>query len=198
MFRGQKIHGMRRTLTICVAAGMLTGCATKGSKQAAAKPGGGDASAVIDPNALPKPELRYKVTTDQASFYRFSPQQPAGADQQLKKDVRVTLVGKLAGYSKVELSGGQFGYVDSDDIGHLSPKEIADEDALYAAQHAPPALLNTPMTDAGVSATSIANGGSIGNGGNYNPPPEAGRSQPLPVADPNASPTPPPAAIFRY
>ena len=187
MFRGQKIPGMRRTLTICVAAGMLTGCATKGGKPAAAKPGGGDAAAVIDPDALPKAEFRYKVATDQAAFFRYSPQQPAGADQQLKKEMRVTLVGKLAGYSKVQLPGGQFGYVDTADITHLSAKEISDEDALYAAQHAPPALLSTPMTDA-----------NIGNGGNYNPPPEAGRAQPLPVADPNTSPTPPPASIFRY
>ena len=193
MFRGQKIHGMRRTLTICVAAGMLTGCTTKGGKPAAAKPGGGDAAAIIDPDALPKPEARYRVSTDLASFFRFSPQQPAGADQQLKKDMRVTLVGKLAGYSKVELPSGQFGYVDSADITHLSPKEISDEDALYAAQHAPPALLNTPMTDA-----NLGNGGNIGNGGNYNPPPEAGRAQPLPLADPAGSPTPPPASIFRY
>ena len=188
MFRGQKKQGMRRTLTICVAAGMLAGCATKDGKPAAAAKPGVDASEVIDPDALAKPEARYKVTADQAPFFRFSPQQAAGADQQLKKDTRVTLVSRVAGFSKIQLlPAGQFGYVDSSDIIHLSPKEISDEDALYAAQHAPPAALNTPMTDA-----------NIGNGGNYNPPPEAGRAQPLPVADPAGSPTPPPASIFRY
>ena len=187
MTRGSKSPRARATLTILVAAGMLAGCSTvgNGGKPAAAKPGG-DAAA-RDPDAPAKPEDRYKVSSDLAPFFRFSPQQAAGPDRQLKKETRLTLLGRLAGYSKVQLVGGDYGYVDSSDITHLSPKEIADEDALYAAQHAPPAAL-APLNGAG----------NIGNGGNYNPPPEAGRSQPLPVADPAAAPTPPPASIFRY
>ena len=188
MSKGSNSPGMRTTLTILVAAGMLSGCTTRGGKPGAANPVGGAVAA--DPDAPAKPEARYKVTTDQAPFFRFSPQQAAGADKQLKKETRVTLISRLAGYSKVQLPGGDYGYVDSGDISHLDPKEIADEDALYAAQHAPPAALSTPMTE--------VNGANIGNGGNYNPPPEAGRAQPLPVADPGASPTPPPASIFRY
>lgn len=182
MFKGQKFQAVRATLTIIVTAGMLTGCTVGGGKKQA-----GTDTIINDPSVPAKPADRYKVTTDRAAFFRFSPQQASGPDQTIKKETRVTLVGRLAGYSKVRLVSGDVGFMDSGDIGHLNPKEIADEDALYAAQHAPPAALNSPLNNA-----------NIGNGGNYNPPPEAGQAQPLPLPDAAPTPTPPPPSMFRY
>lgn len=171
--------------TALVAAGGLlilaAGCAAGGKKT-------GTADAGPDLSAPVRAEDRYKVSADPtAAFFRNSPQQPAGADLQVKKETRVTLLSRLAGYSKVKLSAGDTGYVDTADIVHLSPKEMADEDALVAAQQAQAALLAAPMNNA-----------NIGNGGNYNPPPEAGRNEPLPLADPNPSASPPPSTMFRY
>ncbi len=177
---------LRRAALGWLTAGLLAmvvgGCAAGGGKKGGAAEAGPDLSAPV------KPENRYKVSADPAApFFRNSPQQPAGADLQVKKETRVTLVSKLAGYSKVKLPAGDIGYVDSTDIAHLSPKEIADEDALVAAQQAQAALLAAPMNNA-----------NIGNGGNYNPPPEAGRAEPLPLADPGPTATPPPSTMFRY
>ena len=180
MLKG-KIPGVRGALLLLVVAGTLTGCTGGGGKGNAANNDPGP-----DLSAPTKPADRYKVTADSAAFFRFTPQQVSGPDMQVKKETRVTLLSHVAGYSKVRLSAGDVGFVDTGDIGHLSPKEIADEDALYAAQHAPPTAF-APIT-----------GANLGNGGNYNPPPEAGQAQPLPLADPASSPTPPPASIFRY
>ena len=181
MFTGHKFQGMRATLTIIVTAGLLAGCITGGKQQA-----GTDTMVINDPSAPAKPADRYKVTAETAAFFRYSPQQASGPDQQIKKETRVTLLSCLAGFSKVRLMGGDVGYMDSGDIGHLNAKEITDEDALYAAQHAPPPMLSSPINNA-----------NIGNGGNYNPPPEAGQAQPLPLPDaPTAS--PPPPSMFRY
>ena len=180
MLRGRRSTRLLGALFLTVA-GLLAGCAAHGGKGNAANNDPGP-----DLSAPAKPADRYRVTADTAAFFRFSPQQASGPDMQVKKDTRVTLLSHVAGYSKIRLPAGDVGFVDTGDIGHLSPKEIADEDALYAAQHAPPAAF-APIT-----------GANLGNGGNYNPPPEAGRAQPLPVADPAGSPTPPPASIFRY
>ncbi len=184
MSKAKMLRSMRAMLVLLAAAGLLAaGCAGGAGKKQA----GDGADAGADLAAPVKPENRYKITAETASFFRNSPQQPAGPDQQIKKETRVTLISHLAGYSKIQLAdGGTTGFVDSADIGHLSPKEIADEDALYAAQHAPP------------SALAPLNGGNIGNGGNYVPPSEAGRAEPLPVADPNPTASPPPPAMFRY
>lgn len=163
------------------AAALLAAAGCAGNKAVANNPG-------RDLSAPVKPEDQYKITADPtAPFYRFSPQQAAGPDQQIKKETRVELVSKLAGFSKIKLPSGDVGFVDTADIGHLSPKEIADEQALAAAQQAQAAALANPINNA-----------NIGNGGNYTPPPEAGRTEPLPVADPSPTATPPPSTMFRY
>ena len=180
MANGNMSWGTCKVLAVLAAVGLLAaGCSGGGSGKGAAD-AGPDASAPV------KPENRYKVIADTASFFRFSPQQPGGADLQVKKETRVTLINRFAGYRKVKLPAGDIGYVDGSEVAQLSPKEIADEDALAAARLAPPTALG-PLNNA-----------NIGNGGNYNPPPEAGRAEPLPVADPNPTASPPPPAMFRY
>ena len=176
-------QGMRLALGVLAMAALLIAGGCAGGKKTAVDDAGRDLSAPI------KPEDQYKITSDPtAGFFRYSPQQPAGPDQQVKKETRVELISKLAGFSKVKLPSGEVGYVDTADIGHLSPKEIADEQALIAAKQAEAAALANP----------ILNNANIGNGGSYTPPPEAGRTEPLPVADPGPSTTPPPSTMFRY
>ena len=183
MFKGTTIQRMRAALTLVVVAGLLAGCQTTGKK--------GETDALNDLSAPTKPEARFKVAADPtAPFFKYSPQQASGADQQIIKDTRVELLSRLAGYSKIKLPNGNIGFMDSSDLIHLSPKEISDEDAAFAAKQAAAAQA--------LAVTQGANNANIGNGGNYNPPPEAGQSQPLPIADPTPAATPPPSTMFRY
>ena len=186
MFKGKLFQGMCAVLAAVTTLGMLAGCQTNAKQTDNAEP-------MRDLSAPVKPENRYKVVADPtAAFFRYSPQQAAGADQRIPKETRVELLSRLAGYSKVKLPVGTIGYMDSADLSHLSPKEIADEDALVAAQQAAATALAASADGTGL------NNANIGNGGDYRPPSEAGRSEPLPAVDPTASPTPPPSTMFRY
>lgn len=186
MFRGKIFRKTGAALAVAAAVVALVGCQT-GSKPASNEDLTRDLSAPV------KPENRYKVAAEPtAGFFRASPQQPGGADEQVKKDTRVELIRRLAGYSRVKLPAGTIGYMDSADLTHLSPKEIADEDALAAAQQAAALALSAPADPTGL------NNANNGNGGNYRPPAEAGRTEPLPAVDPATIATPPPATMFRY
>ncbi len=178
---GRVTVGFAKRLLLLAGAGCLlatgaTGC-LRGGKTA-----GGDheaTAATADVNAPVKPEFRYKVAADTTDFFHISPQQPGGADEHLKKDVRLTLVKRYGGYSEVKTMGGVTGYVPSDEITQLSPQEVSQEDAALLAKQAPPALLG-PIPG--------------GPGAAYAIPPQATRETVLPV--PDATPTPNP--MFRY
>ena len=134
---------------------------------------------------------RYKVTAATTSFFHYGPQQLNGSDLELKKETRITMVSRGHGYSQIRLADGQTGYVGTEDIAPLSAEDIAAEEAQLAAAAAaaaPPGALSGPMT----------NGGTYNSGPPVAIPPEAGRSESLPTNDPNSTPTPPPATIFRY
>ena len=152
--------------------------------------GGGAAagsSATDAPDAPVKPALRYKVVVDQTDFFRISPQQPAGPDDHLKKDTRVTFLKRYGGYTQVRTAGGIPGYVPSEDVAQISAQEVAQEDAALLARQAPPAAL-APITS--------------GPGGTYSIPPEATRDTVLPVQDTaptdGAAAKPTPNPMFRY
>ncbi|MFN2509144.1 MAG: hypothetical protein ABR589_10280 [Chthoniobacterales bacterium] len=62
-------------------------------------------------------EKLFAVTADNTSFYRYSPQQVNGADQELAKDTLVKLIRPSLGYSKVQLvENAEEGYVPSESI----------------------------------------------------------------------------------
>lgn len=161
----------------------LAGClhGGGGGKTAASPAAAAPAPAGVD--APVKPEFRYKVAADQTDFFHVSPQQPSGADEHLKKDVRITLVKRYGGYSEIKTAGGITGYVPSDEITRLSTQEVAQEDAALLAKQAPPAALG-PVPG--------------GPGAAYSIPPEATRESVLPVADPVSTPKPTPNPMFRY
>lgn len=159
-------------------AAAMAGCAAGGGKTA----DGAQAAPSAEVGAPVKPQFRYRVVEDQADFFRISPQQPGGADQHLKKDLRITLVKRYGGYSQVE-ANGTTGYVASDQIAQISAQEAAAEDAAELARQAPPNAL-APTLD--------------GPGGAYSIPPEATRDTVLPVPDANATPKPTPNPMFRY
>lgn len=73
----------------------------------------------------------YAVSTKQALFYRYGPQQGNGPDQKLPQDTLLTLIRPSFGYCKVQLMNGEQGYVASEDIHLASP-------ALVTAATAPP------------------------------------------------------------
>lgn len=59
---------------------------------------------------------RYQVAAETTPFYRLGPQQDAGADLQLGKGTRVTMLKRSFGFSNVELDNGWDGWVATSDI----------------------------------------------------------------------------------
>ena len=62
------------------------------------------------------------VVTDYASFYRLGPQQAGGPDRTLRNGERVMLMRKEFGYSRVQLSDDQIGYIANEDLQPAPPE----------------------------------------------------------------------------
>ena len=114
----------------------------------------------------------YRVRAATTSFYHVSPLQPSGPDQQLKKDTELTMVKSSRTYSRVKVSGGDTGYVATEDIGPLTSGEIA--------------AANTSSIQAQLESQRQSAARSMGGDG-YTIPPEAGNQEKLP--EPDARPT---------
>jgi hypothetical protein len=155
---------------LCLLACAAAGCQSRSKTASAATPA--TAGSNVPAND------RYKVKADTADFYAYGPQQPSGPDETLKKDARLTLVGRAFGYSRVTLADGKTGYIGTEDITPLSAAEIAAEDA---------ALQPLPQAEAQQRL-----------GGSYTIPPEAGNDERLPVADPSPAPKPALTTPFRF
>lgn len=78
----------------------------------------GCASEVYSPEEAPE----QVVIRDFASFYRFGPAQPRGADAALPVNTRVKLLRKEMGYSLVMLSDTRTGYVANEDLVPAPPR----------------------------------------------------------------------------
>ncbi len=143
---------------------------------------------------------RYKVRTDTTGFFRYSPLQASGSDQDLKKNARLTMVKPGRGFSQVKTADDQVGYVGTEDIVQLTPAEITQEDAatIQAAEAAAGVQLTGPLPTPGAGASPSRSGKKTGP---LNPAPaitipsDAGRNERLPEAD--ARPTPTPGVNFR-
>jgi hypothetical protein len=72
----------------------------------------------------------FAVTAESADFYHYGPQQGSGPDKKLEKGTLLTLIRPSFGYCKVKLSGGEQGFVATEEVGPAS-------DALVAAANAP-------------------------------------------------------------
>jgi len=91
----------------------------------------------------------FVVTAPQTPFYRYGPQQTAGADRQLPRDTVVTLVRHAFGYSKVRLEDGQQGFVANDDLGKAPERLVAQLTGSNndAASLPPPPPVKLPIAD---------------------------------------------------
>ena len=154
---------------LCLLVGIGLGCQS-GAKKGANPPAAANAPA----------SDRYKVTAATSNFYLYGPQEPNGPDSVLKKDSKLTLIKREFGYSRVKTSDGQTGYVGTEDIGPLSPEDIADENAAVQLMPADVQKRLGPMP------------------GGYTIPPEAGNDERLPVADSSPTPKPTPPPPFHY
>lgn len=125
----------------------------------------------------------YAVGVEQASFYRYGPQQGNGPDEQLPKDTLVRLVRNSFGYSKVVIaSSGQQGFVASEDL------TVASASLIAAATATPP-----PQQVAATSSTTSPASESFDVESvdpSFVPPPEGLPAPDLPPAAPEVSPAP--------
>ena len=127
--------------------------------------------------------MRYRVSADTTSFYRYGPQQISGPDQILKKGTDVVMVKHAFGYSTVKTFDTQMsGYVSTEDLRPLTQPELA---ALVVPVFTPAPL----QTKSGKKSSAVV--------GEYTLPPGASAQEPLPEAPQNTA-TPPPNNMFRY
>ncbi len=143
---------------------------------------------------------RYKVKADTTGFFRYSPLQASGSDQDLKKNARLTMLKPGRGFSQVKTTDDQVGYVGTEDIVQLTPAEIAQEDAttIQAAEAAAGVQLTGPLPTPGAGASPSRPGkktGPLNTAPAITIPSDAGRNERLPEAD--ARPTPTPGVNFR-
>ncbi len=69
---------------------------------------------------------RYQVTAESTAFYRLGPQQDSGADLQLGKGTRVSMLKRGFGFSEVELDNGWSGWLATSDVEPVAPgSEVA-------------------------------------------------------------------------
>ncbi len=138
----------------------------------------------------------YRVRADSTSFFHVSPLQASGPDEELKKDTEVVMLQPSRSYSRVKTSGGETGYVATEDIGPLTSGEVASVNA----------AANATNVQAQLESRRQAAARSMGGDG-YTIPPEAGNQEKLPEPDarpagpkvntrPNDTPTPDP--LFNH
>ncbi len=70
------------------------------------------------------PGSKYMVIVEKTPFYKYGPAQTFGADFQLLKDQRVTMIQRSFGYSRVMTADGVTGFVPSDDLGLAPPEPV--------------------------------------------------------------------------
>lgn len=71
---------------------------------------------------------RIEITAASTPFYRLGPQQDSGADMQLEKGTRLTLLKRSFGFSKVLLDNGWPGWIATTDFAPASPEpELSDD-----------------------------------------------------------------------
>ena len=163
-----------------------------------------NATVVTEPITAVPAKARYKAKPDTTGFFRYSPLQASGSDQDLKKNARLTMLKHGRGFSQVKTTEDQIGYVGTEDIVQLSPAEIAQEDAatIQAAQAAAGVQMAGPLP---TPVGSPSRGGMATRPQNTAPavsiPSDAGRNERLPEADatprPRASASATPAVNFR-
>ena len=123
----------------------------------------------------------YIVSTREAKFYRYGPQQASGPDERLAQGTLVTRIRPAFGYSKVQLSDGLQGYVASQDI-HAAPPEV-----VQAATNP-----NPPVTGTSESNRQPRFRHNIVNPRFLPPPPALPEDlpEPTPIPGSESSPTP--------
>ena len=67
------------------------------------------------------PTDKFLVSVPKAQFYKYGPAQAFGADFNLEKGQRVTMLKREFGYSQIQLADGQTGYVATDEIAPAPP-----------------------------------------------------------------------------
>ncbi|MDQ3198472.1 MAG: hypothetical protein M3Q46_04670 [Verrucomicrobiota bacterium] len=83
----------------------------------------------------------YAVAANQTPFYRYGPQQGSGPDMQLPHDSIMKVIRPSFGYVKVELQGGENGYVASEDIRPAPAALVAEKLAPPPEELPPPPVI---------------------------------------------------------
>ena len=86
---------------------------------------GGCSTAQLDQPSSASANRYYVVSSHNASFYRYGPQQGTGPDQRLARNTVLKLIQPSFAYCKVQLMDGEEGYVAKDDIHAASPALVA-------------------------------------------------------------------------
>ena len=157
-------------------------------------------NAETDPIKAVPDKDRYRVVAATTGLFRYSPLQTAGADSELKKGERLTMLSHGRGFSQVKTASGEVGYVGTEDIAPLTVAEITQEDtsilqqAAAAAGGAPVPLASptpggSPAKRGGKRASASPSGVTI--------PSDAGRNERLPEPDARPRPTATPTVNFR-
>lgn len=72
-------------------------------------------------------ERWYAVSSSQTPFYHYGPRQGNGPDMQLPHDAIMKVIRPSFGYVKVQLQGGESGYVANEDIRPASAALVAEK-----------------------------------------------------------------------
>lgn len=93
----------------------------------------GCASETFAPEIAPE----YIVLRERAAFYKFGPLQASPPDEFLVKDATVKLLRRELGYSLVQTSSSQTGYVANEDITLNPNPRPAPENIVLIPEHSP-------------------------------------------------------------
>lgn len=91
------------------------------------------------------PTDQFLVSVPKSQFYKYGPAQAFGADFNLEKGQKVTMLKREFGYSRIQLADGQTGYVATEELTPAPPEPPPP-------RATPPPKLATRGTGAGASS----------------------------------------------
>ena len=162
-----RLPGRLRRACVCLFLGLC--CCWTG---AGCRSPEGQATSANNSATLPSNLERARVRATTTNFFKISPLQSSGADDQLKQGTELAILQKSRSYPQVRTASGEVGYVSAEDIAPLTDQEIAAEVA----------VANANNIQAQLEAQRQMSARAAGGDG-YTIPPEAGNQERLPEPD---------------
>jgi hypothetical protein len=98
------------------------------------------------PTLAPDVAPEYLVIRDRTPLYHYGPQQGGAPEEQLRKDDRIRMLRHEFGYSFVQISDGQTGYVANEDLAPAPPLPTPPAVAAVEEKFAPlPPMEEPPL-----------------------------------------------------